>query len=387
MRAMLPDWFNYFFQTRQPLTYLLAQFLLMLIPVFFLLRSRRIHARALPPASHARFFQQLALRIAPPKLSGKRRQIKPGQKLARSQRNVSLRSRVRREKLSSAALRMDRLLHDKLRLLPSVESGRNINSLAVLFITFIIIEGYRWYTVNEHRLNMVQIRFRTADATSQELMLLFFSFFLIFALAILCAAPLFLLKKDREFYLDIFAWLALCHLSYLKLRCWYWQCCFGIPWEGIGGIANRRLAGTTVFPVQLAEFAVGMLMAALCLLFMTRSRWYKPGRGLSVALIGYALPRFFWEFLRYRGEIYRPIATEGFFFGLTIEQVVCIIAVLLAIIWWLALPLEKKILDWVSDTLRRALVWVYFRPRVHARLSKYLSWHSSVAKLEEERLT
>jgi hypothetical protein len=181
---------------------------------------------------------------------------------------------------------------------------------------------------------------------------LLFTFISLLMIPVLIILPLFLLKQNREIYLDATAVFFLWHLGYQKLRCWYWHCCFGLPWAQ--GVHNRFI-DTHVFPMQTLEFAVSMLLTGLCVLFITRSRFYKPGRGLSVALVSYALPRFFWEFLRYRGETYRVIAVDGFIFGLTIEQVVCIIAVLLAVAWWIALPVATKVMDWMSKHLRRAL--------------------------------
>ncbi|MCL2531816.1 MAG: hypothetical protein FWE40_06640 [Oscillospiraceae bacterium] len=383
MHAMLPNWFQYAFSEHEPFVFILVSFAFMLLLALPLASSRRINARLLP-ATKPHFLQQLAQGIAPPILSGKRRQIQPGKKLARGQHNVSLRSRARREKLSRAVLWLHWLLCDKLRLLPSVESNRSINRLFLLFMAWLISATIRWFFANEFRVAMVQVRFGATYATLQEQLQFFFSIFLMPLLAVAIVSPFFLMKKNREAYLDFFALFMLWQVTYQKLRCFYWNCCFGLPWAS--GIFHGAL-GIYVFPIQLVEFAVGVLLTILCVLFITRSRFYKPGRGLSLALISFALPRFFVEFWRYRSEFYRSIAVDGFIFGLTIEQVVCIIAIIMAIVWWFSLPLAKKTLDWISDIPRRVLAWFYLRPRVHARLSKYFNWHSAVAKLEEEHLT
>lgn len=382
MQDILPNWFRYIFSEREAFTFMLASFAFMLLLASFLAYSRRMNARLLP-ATQPHFLQQLAQGIAPPVLCGKRRQVQPGKKLARGQRNISLRRRAQREKLSRAVLWLHWLLCKKLRLIPSAESHCTVNKLFLLFTAWAITAAVQWFFTNEFRLAMAQIRFLTPNTTWQQQVHFFFSMLLMLLLAALLASPLFFIKKNREAYLDMFALLALWQFTYQKLRCFYWGCCFGVPWAS--GIFHDSI-GTYVFPIQLAEFIVGAALTALCVLFITRSRFYKPGRGLSLALISYALPRFIVEFWRYRSEFYRSMAVDGTFLGLTIEQVVCIIAIGMAIVWWFTLPLAKRTLDWISDIPRRALAWVYFRPRVHARLSRYFNWHSAVAKLEEERL-
>ncbi|MCL2446256.1 MAG: prolipoprotein diacylglyceryl transferase [Oscillospiraceae bacterium] len=358
---VLPGWFRYIFDINDFLS-LPAMLFFILLLVLPLLYSRRMNARLLPPSMKLRFLQQLAQGIAPPKLSGKRRQIS-GQNFARNEHIVSPRKRIRREKFSRAVLWLDWLLCDKLRLLPNAETGRTINVFVVLY--------FAWASSI-----LMQIALRNQNVlvfmrTPLQLMLIYIAWLL---LPLALIIPLVLLKRNRDIYMDFFALFFLWLVSYQKLRCSYWNCCLGVPWTEIG--INRVGA----FPIQPLEFAVGALLTIFCLLFMARSRWYKPGRGISLALISYALPRFFWEFLRHRYDI-------GWVFGLTVVQVVCIIAILLAIIWWFAVPLAKKVMDWINNLLHRALAWVYLRPRVHAKLSKYFNWHSSVAKLEEEQTT
>ncbi|MCL2446257.1 MAG: hypothetical protein FWD06_05775 [Oscillospiraceae bacterium] len=356
---VLPHWFRYVFNENGFL-YMPAAFLFMLPLAFSLFFSRRMNARLLPPSQQPQFLQQLAKTIAPPKLSGKRRQIKPGEKLARGQRNISLRSRARREQLSRAVLWLDRLLNDKLRLIPNLETGRSINPFLMFYLIWIILFVVRFMTSNQDDIGFFGMRYRAYDISMLMQLQILFTIFMILFVTALSTLPLILLKRNREIYMDFFGIFFLLHLSFQKLRCWYWHCCMGAPWAH--GIYNRFIS-TYVFPIQPIEAAIGTLLTILCVLFVTRSRWYKPGRGLSLALIGYALPRFFSEFLRYRGDLYRNIAAEGFIFGLTIEQVVCIVAILLAIIWWFALPLATKIMDWINSTLRRALAWIYFRSR------------------------
>jgi len=379
---VLPHWFLFFFYEHYPLTYMLAALPFMFVLALLLLRLPRMHARLLSPSPQPRFLVQLADAVTPKKLSNKRRHATSEKKMQQAQRNLSPRSRNRREKFARAIRWLDWLLHDKLRWLPSTENGRTLNGLAVMFAAWLVAAMYRWFYVNNYRRAMTVIRFGTELATPQEQLQFLISSLFALVIVAAIASPFFLLKKNREVYLDIFAVFFLWQTAYQKLRCWYFHCCFGLPSNW--GIYNR-FVDTLVLPTQVVEFVVGVALTLLCILFMTRSRFYKPGRGLSISMIFFAVPRFFWEFLRYRGEAYRRIGMDGFFFGLTIEQVVCIFTVLVAIIWWFVLPLEKKIMDRIHDTLRRACIEIYFHPRMHAKLSKWLGWHSSVATLEEER--
>ena len=174
-------------------------------------------------------------------------------------------------------------------------------------------------------------------------------FFLVFLFGLMALLPFFLVRKNREFYFDVLALFLLLYFSLYKLIvCWRAQCCFGIPWPW--GVYHTMLE-TTLFPIQLFEFDVGLLCSILCVLYMLYGKTYKPGRACSVCLISYAAPRFVWDYFRYFEGNYRYVEVNGLF-GLTMVQVVCVAAVALAVLWLFLLPLEKKLMDrlWKRQT-------------------------------------
>ena len=167
-------------------------------------------------------------------------------------------------------------------------------------------------------------------------------FFLVLLVGIMGLLPFFLVRKNREFYFDTLALFLLLYFSIYKwIACWRGGCCFGIPWSW--GRYHPVLE-ITLFPVQLFEFGVGLLCSILCLFYMLYGKTYKPGRACSVCLISYSAPRFVWDYFRYFEGNFRQVEMNGLF-GLTMVQVVCIVAVALAVIWLFLLPLEKKLMD------------------------------------------
>ena len=237
--------------------------------------------------------------------------------------------------------KLDWLLVDKLKLLPDERAGKRTNFLWLLLAASLIIVAGDWIergsTAHE-----ALITLRYGDAVPQIQAGLWGAFLFFFLSLIPFTLPLLFARRNREFYLDVWVLFALLHVALKKLlNCWFWDCCFGIPWSH--GSYNSIL-DTTVFPIQLLEFAVGLLLCAVCILYMLYGKSYRPGYGCSVCLISYAAPRFFWDYLRYLGEGYRPVENLGIF-GLTMVQTVCIAAVILGIAWPFLLPLEKKLLD------------------------------------------
>jgi len=87
---------------------------------------------------------------------------------------------------------------------------------------------------------------------------------------------------------------------------------------------------------------------------MLYGKTYRPGRGCSFCMFSYAVPRFFWEFLRYHDENYRFVETNGLF-GLSMTQILCIAGIVLGIVWLFVLPLEKRLMEqlWAFVARRR----------------------------------
>jgi prolipoprotein diacylglyceryltransferase len=164
--------------------------------------------------------------------------------------------------------------------------------------------------------------------------------------------PFFFARKNRGFYFDLYALYLLLVLSLTKFFvCWGIGCCFGVP--SAWGIYNETLA-TTVFPVQFLEFAVGTLLAVGCILYMLYAKSYRPGRASALCILSFVVPRFFWDFLRYRGADYRHAEQNGVL-GITMIQTACIAGTALLLVWLFMLP-------WLMKGMNR--LWAFVENRL-----------------------
>jgi len=289
----------------------------------FLLVSPRINARLEAAAPNTRYLQRLAHALSIEK-SNNLQKIKKG--------------------LIWLLKKVDWLFHEKLKLLPSVHTGRRVNFFLLFLAAFIVSVTTDWVIFGGSKTYETNLAARQAEmALAMDVRSeLWASFFLLLLSGMLIALPFFLVRKNREFYFDVLALFLLCWIAFDKLvNCWYWGCCFGIPWSR--GFYNEIIE-TTVFPIQVLEFAVGFVLTIACVLYMLYAKTYRPGYGCTFCLLSYAIPRFFWDYLRYLGEGYRSVEINGIF-GLTMVQVVCVIGVVIGIAWLFVLPLEKKLLD------------------------------------------
>ena len=283
-------------------------FVLFAVVALFLQASRRMNAHA-----DAAAIPRLPLRWAQALLA-KDNLTHPGRQLTR------------------LLLWIDNLLWLKLKLLPDVRTGRRLNFITMLFGAWLISRGYVWY------MDIEALSLYEAGRKAQPGIWLFLSILFVFMLLM----PFLLARKNRELYFDVIALFVLMLMAANKLFfCVRVGCCYGIPWPW--GVYSNALE-TTVFPTQLFEFAVGALLSLFCILYMLYGKTYQPGRGCSFCLLSYVLPRFFWDFLRYRGEDYRA-SEANLYFGLTVVQIACLICVVLAIVWLFILPIEKRLMD------------------------------------------
>lgn len=296
-----------------------ALFVLYCLLAAFFLVSRRMNARVDAVAPAPRQLRRLAQAL----LTEKSTRLKP----------------IKRA-LARLLEKADRLLYDKLKLLPDARTGRRLNFFLMLLASWMTSNTYNWFS--ETRAVMTPLYHVRDYARDMAQPGMWRSFIGVAVYVFLFLLPFFLIRKNREAYFDITALFMLLYLSFFKLAvCWGYGCCFGIPWPW--GVHNDFL-DTTVFPVQLFEFAAGVICSILCILFMLYAKSYRPGRGCTVCLLSYAVPRFFWEYLRYTGEDYRFAETNGIF-GLTMVQIMCIGGVIVAVAWLFVLPLEKKWMD------------------------------------------
>lgn len=81
-----------------------------------------------------------------------------------------------------------------------------------------------------------------------------------------------------------------------RLGCFCAGCCYGIPYDGPGSIVFPALAPQAVFPVQLLEMVLNLLLCAL-LLFLRR-RSFPGNKLLFLYFSVYSAVRFLLEFLR-----------------------------------------------------------------------------------------
>lgn len=107
-------------------------------------------------------------------------------------------------------------------------------------------------------------------------------------------------KIEYEEYATSYIFLLPLLHCFWKISCFMGGCCFGIPYTGIGSVifpeGINALAGISVFPVQLLESAIALLIAVIIIVLETKNKLYWS---VSVYLVMYGTTRFAIEFLRY----------------------------------------------------------------------------------------
>lgn len=121
-------------------------------------------------------------------------------------------------------------------------------------------------------------------------------FFVAFCL-ILRAEPLKLLDLVTPGY-------ALC-LVFAKIACFFFGCCAGFETLSFG--VYNRMKAKVMFPVQLVEVAVALLIFLFLLWYRKKA---KTGTMYPIFLLLYSSTRFCTEFLRYEENIFGPL--KGF---------------------------------------------------------------------------
>lgn len=249
-----------------------------------------------------------------------------------------------RRKLAENLLRVHLLLYKQLKLLPDAQTGRCLNFFLMLYICWIVPVTSNFVLTKSKLVQLsVFFEYRNNLATLSPAEALFVIFILC-VFAIMPLLPFFFLRKNREIYFDLVVLFVFLQMTWYKLfYCTIQGCCYGILWTGPGAVYSDRI-NAMVFPVQIVEVVVGVLCFILCALYMLYAKSYKPGRGCSLSVLSYAVTRFFIYFFRYHGEGYRS-GEAAMLFGLSVPQIICIVAAILAIVWWFILPLEKRLVD------------------------------------------
>lgn len=125
------------------------------------------------------------------------------------------------------------------------------------------------------------------------------------AIAVVTMATLKSLDQPIVPYLDAMAAGKGLLLASGRLGCFMVGCCHGRPFRlGVcyGPAQTRRYNGVRLFPVQLVESLLGVVLTTLCAYLLLSGA--QPGTALATYVIGYGTARFLIELLR--GDPQRP---------------------------------------------------------------------------------
>ena len=107
---------------------------------------------------------------------------------------------------------------------------------------------------------------------------------------------------DIRAFADLIWLIPLLHFFW-KIGCFMGGCCFGVPYHGVMAIVFpegvNKLAGFSVFPIQLLEAVVAMFIAINLFIFSKISVRLNM---VGLFLLEYGITRFFMEFLRYHAN-------------------------------------------------------------------------------------
>lgn len=116
------------------------------------------------------------------------------------------------------------------------------------------------------------------------------------------------------YYLRRFIFMIPIMHAFGRVGCFFAGCCYGKPYHGIGAVVfpegSQALPGVELFPVQLVEAALVMILAITLILLEVKKKFYYT---IETYLIAYSIIRFILEFMRYD-------AVRGEAFGLSTSQ-------------------------------------------------------------------
>lgn len=124
--------------------------------------------------------------------------------------------------------------------------------------------------------------------------------------------PIFALIPAKLFKLDecrIWDFIAPCFplLQFMAhLACNFAGCCYGFAMEG--GIWNPQLE-QYLFPIQLLESGVSLLIFVACLLYARKDDFKVTGKVYPFFLITFGITRFFLEFLRNNEKVFGNVSS------------------------------------------------------------------------------
>jgi len=129
-----------------------------------------------------------------------------------------------------------------------------------------------------------------------------------------------------------------------RIGCYMAGCCYGIPYDGPGAVifpqGSFAIPGVKLFPVQLVESALLMILAALILALQLKLKWHYT---IETYLVAYGVIRFFLEYYRYD-------EARGFIAGLSTSQWISILLIAFVIAYNVAKKIKLKINNTAGKT-------------------------------------
>jgi len=128
------------------------------------------------------------------------------------------------------------------------------------------------------------------------------------------------LRRSWKELWDVMMVIPLARFAGARIACTAVGCCHGYSCSW--GIYSP-IAGDTVFPIQLLESLVSIVILVLALYREKKNGWVPDGRNVPFILIVYGIARFFLEFFH---------DDEKVFWGIASMQIHCLIMILVGII-------------------------------------------------------
>ena len=134
---------------------------------------------------------------------------------------------------------------------------------------------------------------------------------------------------DVWFYLRKFIFMIPIMHAFGRVGCFFAGCCYGRPYEGWGAVVfpegSQALAGVKLFPVQLVEAILVLIIAIVILTLQIKKDFFYT---IEAYLLSYCVVRFVLEFLRYdaiRGEAFGLSTSQWISIAVFIGTIVSII--------------------------------------------------------------
>ncbi len=134
---------------------------------------------------------------------------------------------------------------------------------------------------------------------------------------------------DVWFYLRKFIFMIPMMHCFGRIGCFFAGCCYGRPYKGFGAVIfpedSQALSGVKLFPVQLVEAGLVLILAIVLLVLVTKKSFFYT---IETYLICYSVIRFALEFMRYdavRGEAFGLSTSQWISIALFIGTVISIV--------------------------------------------------------------